>query len=130
VRLNASSDRKAGFGRAYRRSAVAIVACMALATVSAPALAEGRTIVAAPYVASAMALGRAVGLPAPWLANLLHFAPRPDEAHVVEADRASTTRVAGLVSVAYERWAAPVGVDSDALTREVAKHLRPRRARR
>ena len=96
----------------------------------APALAEGRTIVAAPYVASAMALGRAVGLPAPWLANLLHFAPRPDEAHVVEADRASTTRVAGLVSVAYERWAAPVGVDSDALTREVAKHLRPRRARR
>src|SRR5262249_36231586 len=35
----------------------------------APALAEGRTVVAAPYVATALALGRAVGLPAPWLAN-------------------------------------------------------------
>ena len=96
----------------------------------APALAEGRTVVAAPYVASALALGRAVGLPAPWLANLLHFAPRPDEVRVVEPDRASHTRAGGFVSVACERWAAPVGVDSDVLTREVARHLRPRRARR
>jgi hypothetical protein len=96
----------------------------------APALAEGRTVVAAPYVASAMALGRAVGLPTRWLANLLHFAPRPDEARVVEPDRASRVRAAGFVGVACERWAAPVGVDSDALTREVARHLRPRRARR
>jgi hypothetical protein len=96
----------------------------------APALAEGRTVVAAPYVATAMALGRAVGLPAPWLANLLRFAPRPTEARIVESDRTPLTRASGFVSVACERWAEPAGVDSDALTREIARHLRPRRARR
>ena len=96
----------------------------------APALAEGRIVVAAPYVASAMALGRAVGLPTPWLANLLHFAPRPDETRVVEPDRGSHVHASGFVSVACERWAGPVGVGSDTLTREVARHLRPRRARR
>ena len=43
-----------------------------------PALAEGRTVVAAPYVATATAFGRAAGLPYAWLANLFGFAPRPD----------------------------------------------------
>ena len=42
-----------------------------------PALAEGRTVVAAPYVETAVAFGRAAGLRAGWLANLFHFAPRP-----------------------------------------------------
>jgi hypothetical protein len=96
----------------------------------APALAEGRTVVAAPYLATATALGRAVGLSASWLANLLRFAPRPTETRIAESDRTSLTRAAGFVGVAYERWAEPAGVDSDALTREIARHLRPRRARR
>jgi Thymidylate kinase len=43
-----------------------------------PALAEGRTVVAAPYVATAVAFGRAAGLPGKWLDNLFGFAPRPD----------------------------------------------------
>jgi hypothetical protein len=47
-----------------------------------PALADGRTVVAAPYVATAVAFGRAAGLPNKWLANLFGFAPRPN-AHVV-----------------------------------------------
>ncbi|HEX4567349.1 MAG TPA: hypothetical protein VH138_12000 [Vicinamibacterales bacterium] len=93
----------------------------------APALAEGRAVVAAPYVATAMALGRAVGLPATWLANLLRFAPRPTEARIVESDRASLTRASGFLSVACERWAEPAGIDSDALKREIARHLRARR---
>lgn len=44
-----------------------------------PALAEGRTVVAAPYVETAVAFGRAAGVPAGWLANLFRFAPRPSE---------------------------------------------------
>jgi hypothetical protein len=48
-----------------------------------PALAEGRTVVAAPYVETAMAFGRASGLEAAWIANLFHFAPRASERHIV-----------------------------------------------
>ena len=48
-----------------------------------PALAEGRTVVAAPYVATAIAFGRAAGLKAGWLANLFRFAPRPAVRRVV-----------------------------------------------
>jgi hypothetical protein len=44
-----------------------------------PALAEGHTVVAAPYVETACAFGRAAGLPAGWLANLFRFAPRAAE---------------------------------------------------
>jgi hypothetical protein len=44
-----------------------------------PALAEGHTVVAAPYVDTALAFGRAAGLPAGWLTNLFRFAPRPAE---------------------------------------------------
>jgi len=42
-----------------------------------PALAEGHTVVAAPYVDTAMAFGRACGLPAKWLNNLFRFARKP-----------------------------------------------------
>jgi hypothetical protein len=96
----------------------------------APALAEGRTVVAAPYVATAAAFGRAVGLPAAWLANLLQFAPRQTEARIVEPDPAGLTRTTGFVSVACERWAVHAGVDRAALTREMARYLSRRRARR
>jgi hypothetical protein len=48
-----------------------------------PALAEGRVVVAAPYVDTACAFGRAAGLPAGWLANLFRFAPRPAERVIV-----------------------------------------------
>ena len=42
-----------------------------------PTLAEGRSVVAAPYVATAVAFGRAAGVPSAWLSNLFRFAPRP-----------------------------------------------------
>ena len=96
-----------------------------------PALAEGRTVVAAPYVATAKAFGRAVGLPSAWLTNLLQFAPRHSEARVVEPARASQmTHPSGFVRVVCDRWAAHAGVDRAALTREMARHLRRRRAPR
>jgi acetyl esterase/lipase len=44
-----------------------------------PAMAEGHTVVAAPYVETAVAFGRAAGVPAGWLENLFRFAPRPTE---------------------------------------------------
>jgi hypothetical protein len=47
-----------------------------------PALADGRIVVAAPYVDTAAAFGRAAGLPAGWLASLFRFAPRPSERRV------------------------------------------------
>jgi hypothetical protein len=93
-----------------------------------PALVEGRTIVAAPYVATARAFGRAVGLPSSWLSNLLEFAPRHTEARIVEPPRAA--RGGGFVSVASERWGTGAGVDRATLLREMARQMRPRRARR
>src|SRR5512143_1555270 len=39
-----------------------------------PALASGRTVVAAPYLESAIAFGRACGLSRRWLAELFRFA--------------------------------------------------------
>jgi thymidylate kinase len=43
-----------------------------------PALKEGRTVVAAPYVKSAMAFGAAAGLPKEWIEELFSFAPKPE----------------------------------------------------
>ena len=48
-----------------------------------PALAEGRMVVAAPYVETAMAFGRAAGLTSKWLTNLFLFAPRASDRHFV-----------------------------------------------
>ncbi|MBI4477255.1 MAG: hypothetical protein HY654_08790 [Acidobacteria bacterium] len=42
-----------------------------------PALAGGHSVVAAPYVESALAVGLAAGLPKRWLADLFRFAPTP-----------------------------------------------------
>jgi thymidylate kinase len=50
-----------------------------------PALEEGRTVVAAPYVQTAIAFGRATGLEQDWLSNLFRFAPAPAVHLTVEA---------------------------------------------
>ena len=42
-----------------------------------PALEEGYLVVAAPYVESAIAFGKAAGLPRRWIADLFSFAPKP-----------------------------------------------------
>ena len=42
-----------------------------------PTLKEGRTVVAAPYLESAMAFGVAAGLPKAWIVELFRFAPKP-----------------------------------------------------
>ena len=54
-----------------------------------PALAEGHPVVAAPYIETALAFGRATGVSAKWLTNLFRFARRPAERHIVKARRAA-----------------------------------------
>lgn len=48
-----------------------------------PALEEGQCVIAAPYVQTAIAFGKAAGLPRRWLADLFRFAPRPDACYRV-----------------------------------------------
>jgi hypothetical protein len=60
-----------------------------------PALAEGRTVVAAPYVDTALAFGRAAGLKPSWLMNLFRFAPRPATRRFVHARPADAAAVKG-----------------------------------
>jgi hypothetical protein len=69
-----------------------------------PALAEGRTVVAAPYVDTAMAVGRAAGLKAGWLKSLFLFAPRARDRRFVHA-RSARGAVAkdGFVGFACDR---------------------------
>lgn len=52
-----------------------------------PALEDGATVIAGPYVESAVAFGRAVGLPKPWLRELFSFAPPPDASYRVSEDK-------------------------------------------
>ena len=71
-----------------------------------PALAEGRVVAAAPYVATAIAFGRAAGLPADWLDDLFSFAARPDETRLVDARPARSNAANGFVEFGCERLAA------------------------
>ena len=43
-----------------------------------PALRAGQTVIAAPYVDTALRFGESAGLPRKWVAELLRFAPRAD----------------------------------------------------
>jgi thymidylate kinase len=62
-----------------------------------PALAEGQHVVAAPYVDTAVAFGRASGLPLKWLTNLFRFARTPSERHVVKTKPERTRAMDGFV---------------------------------
>jgi len=69
-----------------------------------PAIAEGRTVAAAPYVDTAIAFGRAAGLPSTWLTNLFRFAPRPAERRVVHTPRRrAAAAVDGFVGFSCDR---------------------------
>jgi hypothetical protein len=71
-----------------------------------PALEAGRVVVAAPYIDSAIALGRAAGLRSGWLANLFLFAPRPAESRYVDqAPPRTAASDAGLLEFVIDRMA-------------------------
>jgi hypothetical protein len=91
-----------------------------------PALAEGRTVIAAPYVETAIAFGRAAGLNAAWLTSLFRFAPRPAERRFVHPRHARATTVKdGFVGFACDRMMIAAG---NRTRRQIAKgtvaHLR------
>jgi hypothetical protein len=88
-----------------------------------PALAAGRTVVAAPYVATAIAFGRAAGVPAGWLANLFRFAPPPGERRFVSAPRGAAARD-GFVGFASERIGSANGHSRRQIVNGAATHLR------
>ncbi len=96
----------------------------------APAIDEGRTVIAAPSVQTAIAFGRAVGLPHAWLANLFRFAPQPNERRVVEAPRAKGGTRDGFVGVLSDRGGKDAGISRARISRAMAAYLRPRRAPR
>lgn len=54
-----------------------------------PALAEGMTVIAAPYVETALAFAKATGVPSTWVKDLLSFAPRAVESYRVSEVGAS-----------------------------------------
>ena len=68
-----------------------------------PALEEGRTVIAAPYVETAVAFGRAVGLDAAWLSSLFAFAPAAGSSWVVDdAPSRVQSQRGGFVEVGWE----------------------------
>ena len=88
-----------------------------------PALAEGRTVAAAPYVATAIAFGRAAGLPAGWLKDLFRFAPRPTQARYVDAKTARS----GFVGFGCDRLAARAnGLTRQQMIERARAHLQIR----
>jgi len=74
-----------------------------------PALAEGRSVVAAPYVDTAIAFGRAAGIDGAWLTSLFLFAPRPTLRRFVGGIAARAGRRGGFVEFGFAQ------VSSDAL---------------
>jgi hypothetical protein len=91
-----------------------------------PALEEGRLVIAAPYVATAMALGQAAGLEPEWLADLFHFAPAASEHHVIDPPpaRLSADRE-GFVEFAWRRLDKQAGdVTRLQLMDRTRRHLR------
>jgi len=96
-----------------------------------PALAKGQVVVAAPYVDTAMAFGRAAGIDAAWLENLFLFAPPPDAwRRLTTGPSRDRKEREGFVEFACERLSArPDGPRRKRLREKVLSELR-RGARR
>ena len=91
-----------------------------------PTLAEGRSVVAAPYVDTAVAFGRAAGLKAGWLAALFRFAPRAAERRFAPPGSALAGTVTdGLVGFSCDRMGfAPGSAERRDLVERVTAELR------
>ena len=90
-----------------------------------PQMAEGRIVVAASYIASAVAFGRAAGLKAGWLLNLFQFAPAPTVQHDVAVRSRSDRAPRGFVEFASARLAGRVmGLTSRRLMERTQARLR------
>ena len=89
-----------------------------------PAMEQGRTVIAAPYVDTAIAFGRAAGLPATWLRHLFRFAPRPDETRRAAADPGKVHHQ-GFVEFACQQLAgARTGLFRDQLMKRAGDYMK------
>jgi hypothetical protein len=88
-----------------------------------PALADGRSVVAAPYVDTAVAFGRAAGLTPTWLAHLFRFAPRATQRRFVHATPRASALDGGFVSFSCDHITAAKGARQRIL-QETAAQLR------
>jgi hypothetical protein len=88
-----------------------------------PALADGRTVVAAPYVDTAVAFGRAAGLKPAWLTNLFRFAPRATQRRFVHTSTRASIANGGFVGFGCDHITAGKGARQRML-RETAAQLR------
>ncbi len=76
-----------------------------------PALAEGQTVIASPYLDTAFAFGAACGLSREWLASLFEFAPAAD-AHYVTKERGKTGGRAAAGKQGFVEFAGAVVAES------------------
>ena len=75
-----------------------------------PALDEGRLVIAAPYVATPIALGQAAGLDPHWLADIFRFAPPATEHHVIDpAPARPIAQREGFVEFAWQHLETRLG---------------------
>jgi hypothetical protein len=90
-----------------------------------PAIAEGRVVVAAPYVDTAIALGRAAGLRSGWLTTLFGFAPTPTESRYVDVIPPPAAGDAGLIEFAWcQKVTMVVGLSREQLFERARTQLR------
>src|SRR5262245_7667788 len=91
-----------------------------------PALEEGRTVIAAPYVRTALAFGRAAGLRGVWLHNLFSFAPAANESHLIthEGHRVAPHQVGFVEAAASVVGQAQRGLSQDRLLQRTATFMR------
>jgi hypothetical protein len=98
-----------------------------------PAIEAGHSVVAAPYVESAKALGIAAGLPRRWLDELFRFAPRPDLSYHVNTrgGRGSGRQAGGYVECFSNALVANgIVVDPHTLRKKSADYLKSLEGRR
>jgi hypothetical protein len=88
-----------------------------------PTLAEGRIVVAAPYVDTAVAFGRAAGLSPAWLSNLFQFAPRPGTRVVEKTAPKPGSKGKGFVEFGSREIVLPRGRSARDLQRRARTHL-------
>ena len=90
-----------------------------------PALAEGRSVAAAPYLSTAFAFGRAAGVPVGWLSNLFRFAPRPGEQKVVYPSSVpAVSSVDGFVGFSCRHMASANGLTGKQVLERTVGYLR------
>ena len=96
-----------------------------------PTLADGNTVVAAPYVDTAVAFGRAAGLPGGWLTNLFRFTLTPGDRRYVDAAAAhAAVKPHGFVEFACAQLSGRVlGLTRQQLAGRTRARLKARAAR-